>query len=111
MIVEIDEDEALELLMARLDKWTEDKEVRDLFKKYFELLIECEIVESEPLDVKTFVDDAYETDTTIISEGDEHFEKLLELFKQGDYECLCGCGLYIEVANDEDNPTCFLCSH
>ena len=64
--VKIDETTLLNLFMDRLEYWTSDDDVLELYESYIEELIDCECFDGSELDVSMFVDNLYINDTTIM---------------------------------------------
>lgn len=75
--VTIDEDTLLEMLLSRVRFWTSDTDVIDLYKDYYEGLVDCGCFEDCALDIKKIVDNDYINNLTTISKKD---------FKQWDIE-------------------------
>lgn len=63
--VQIDETTLLNLLMDRLEYWTTDSEVLELYEKYLQDLITSGCFESAELDVSLIVDNLYINDTEV----------------------------------------------
>ena len=64
--VKIDETTLLDLFMDRVEYWTSDDDVLELYQNYIEELINCGCFEGVELDVNMFVDNLYINDTTIM---------------------------------------------
>ena len=63
--VKIDETTLLNLLMNRLEYWTTDSDVLELYEKYLQNLIFNGCFEGAELDVNLIVDNLYVNDTTV----------------------------------------------
>ena len=90
MLVQIDNDTALELLMNRLSRWTDDEDVRRLYEQMYENYIDCGVFEGREFDVMSIVDNDYINWCTVVSEGDEAYEGIKKLFdKEGCTDISC----------------------
>ena len=68
--VKIDETTLLNLFMQRLEYWTTNNDVLELYESYIKELIDCGRFESAELDVNLIVDNLYVNDTAVTdSEG------------------------------------------
>lgn len=63
--VQINEQTLLNLLMDRMEYWTTDSDVLELYEKYFQDLIDAGCFEGAKLDVSFFVDNTYVNDTGV----------------------------------------------
>lgn len=68
--VTIDEDTLLEMLLDRLEYWTSDESVINLYRDYYEGLVYSGCFESCTLDIMMVVDNDYVNNLTIISKED-----------------------------------------
>lgn len=68
--VEIDEDVLLEILLDRLEYWTSDESVIDLYRDYYEELIYSGCFEGCTIDIMNIVDDDYVNNLETISKED-----------------------------------------
>lgn len=64
--VQIDENTLLNLFMNRLEYWTSDDDVLELYEDYLNELIYGGCFDGSELDVSMFVDNLYINDTTIM---------------------------------------------
>ena len=64
--VQFDETDLLDLLMDRLEFWTIDTDVLELYRDYLESLIDGGCFEGQTLDISVFIDNLYVNDTTIM---------------------------------------------
>ena len=65
--VQIDETTLLNLFMDRLEYWTADDDVLELYENYLRDLIDGECFEGAVLDINLIIDNLYINDTTIMS--------------------------------------------
>ena len=68
--VTINEDTFLEMLLDRLEYWTSDEDVIDLYRNYYEGLIYSGCFEGCTLDIMSVVDNDYTNNLTTISKED-----------------------------------------
>lgn len=64
--VKIDETTLLNLFMDRLEYWTSDDDVLELYEDYLKNLIDCGCFEDSELDINLIIDNLYINDTTIM---------------------------------------------
>ena len=64
--VKIAEVTLLNLLMDRLEYWTSDDDVLELYENYLEYLIDCGCFENRELDINLTIDNLYINDTSIM---------------------------------------------
>lgn len=57
--VRIDEDELLEMLLDRVDFWTNDEDIKKLYEVYYSDLINSGCFEGEELNISLIVDNDY----------------------------------------------------
>ena len=67
--VKIDETTLLNLFMDRVEYWTSDDDVLELYQNYIEELINCGCFENSELDINLIIDNLYVNDTTIMDRG------------------------------------------
>lgn len=112
--VKIDSTTLVDMLMQRVENWTGDQDVYNLFEKMYENYAEGGVFDGMDFDVMTIVDNDYVNYCSIISEGEENFPELVEVYKnQGLGDCSCGVDSYgfIEAVDNEGEPTIFLVRH
>ena len=63
--VKIDETTLLNLFMSRLEYWTTDADVLELYESYLKELIDCGCFEGAELDVNLIIDNIYVNDTAV----------------------------------------------
>lgn len=68
--VTIDEDTLLEMLLNRLEFWTSDEEVIDLYRDYYESLVNSGCFDGCELNIMSIVDNDYVNNLTTISKKD-----------------------------------------
>lgn len=68
--VKIDEGTLLEMLLDRVEYWTSDEEVINLYRDYYERLIDFGCFEGCELDIMVIVDNDYINYLTTISKED-----------------------------------------
>lgn len=68
--VKIDEDTLLDMLIDRVAFWTDDNCTQDLFRDYYEGLVDSGCFEGCELDIKKIVDNDYINNLTTISKED-----------------------------------------
>jgi hypothetical protein len=97
MLVNIDNDAALELLINRLKFWTDDADVIALYERMYENYIDCGCFDGGEFDVMVIVDNDYINYCDIISPGDNCYDDIKSLFARDglgdiscDYELNCG---------------------
>ena len=68
--VTIDEDTLLEMLLDRVEYWTSDESVINLYRDYYEGLINCGCFEGCTLDIMSIVDNDYINNLIVLSKED-----------------------------------------
>ena len=69
----MDEQVAIDLLVKRVECWTDDSEIIDLFEEYYTNMVEGGCFDGADFDVMSIVDNDYINNTSIITR--EKFEK------------------------------------
>lgn len=64
--VKINETTLLNLFIDRLEFWTSDSDVLELYENYLKDLIDCRCFEDAELDINMFIDNLYINDTSIM---------------------------------------------
>lgn len=111
MLVEIDDEMAIEMLVERVEFWTSDFKVINLFRKMYENYVYGGVFESGKFNVMEIVDNDYINWTRVIGDDEEDFEEILKIYKEqglGDCSCESDIADYIESCDDEEKPTMFL---
>lgn len=103
--VSIDENDLLEMFEDRVKIWNTDSEDIELFSKMYERQINGGYYNDGVLDIKAIVDNDYINWCTIIYPSDEHFEEILEHYKNNDYDISeLNIGYdYIEAVTDKED--------
>lgn len=110
MLVNIDNDMALEMLLDRLEHWTDDHTTYRLYEAMYENYIDGGCFDGGEFNVMTIVDNDYINWCTVITEDDEAYEDIKKLYdEQGCTDISCEDELnhgysYIEAEYDD----CFL---
>lgn len=90
MLVNIDNDTALEMLLDRLEHWTDDHTTYRLYEAMYEHYIYSGCFEGGEFDVMSIVDNDYVNYCDVISEGDRAYEDIKKLYDEqglGDISC------------------------
>lgn len=110
MLVNIDNGRAVDMLLERLEHWTDDITTYRLYEAMYENYVDGGCFDGGDFDVMTIVDNDYVNWCTVIEEGDEAYEDIKQLYdEQGCGDISCEYGLnhgysYIEAEYDD----CFL---
>lgn len=99
--VKVEKDDVIDLLVNRVRFWTDNEDVVDLFRQMYENYVEEGVFDE--LNVDLIVDNDYVNNCRVIEKGDEEFEKVQELAKQGCYDSSCetDCYGFIEACNED----------
>lgn len=101
--VKIDKDDLLDMLLERCDSWGTSRDNKDLFETMYSNYIDCGVFAEMELDIMAIVDNDVVNYTTILEDGDENFQEVLELYKQGEYDISCQtCYSFIEAVSDDE---------
>ena len=109
--VKINMYDVVDMLVDRLDYWTDDEEIKDLFRQMYTSYVESGGFDGMELNVNLIVDNDYINYCQIVDEENEEFNKLLKIYKeQGMGDCSCEHDFisYIEAVDNEEEPTVFL---
>lgn len=109
--VRIDEDTALEMLMERVEHWTDDTQIQALYESMYQSYIDCGCFDDNEFNVATIVDNDFVNWCSIVRYGDDDFEKIKAIYdEQGIGDCSCEHDYFsfIEAVDDSENPTAFL---
>ena len=98
MLVNIDNDTALEMLLNRLRFWTDDDDVIALYKEMYENYIDCGCFDGREFDVMAMVDNDYINYCTTVEPENKDYETILEAYNNGDYD-ISGLDLIETSAN------------
>lgn len=80
MLVNIDNDVALEMLLNRLRFWTDDDDVIALYEKMYENYIDFGGFDSREFDIMTIVDNDYINYCDVISPGDDCYKDIKAIY-------------------------------
>lgn len=103
--------DVVDMLVNRLNYWTDDKETKDLYRQMYTGYAEGGCFDGMELDVNSIVDNDYINYCQIINKDNEEFDKLLKIYKeQGIGDCSCEHDFisFIEAVDNEEEPTVFL---
>lgn len=90
MLARINDEQALEMLLERLERWTDDYTTHKLYEQMYESYIDGGCFEGCDFDVMVIVDNDYINYCDVISEGDDGYENIKELYERdgiGDISC------------------------
>ena len=90
MLVRIDNDMALEMLLNRVEHWTDDHTTYRLYEAMYESYIDGGCFENGEFDVMAIVDNDYINYCSVIDEDDEAYEDIKRLYDEqgiGDISC------------------------
>lgn len=110
MYVNIDNGRAVDMLLERLEYWTEDITTHCLYETMYEHYVYGGVFDGGDFDVMEIVDNDYVNWCTVISDGDEAYEDIKKLYdEQGCTDISCEHELnhgysFIEAEYDD----CFL---
>lgn len=112
MLVNISNDTLLDMLCDRVRVWRDGKEAYLLCKMY-ENYIDEGVFDGGDFDPMIIVDNDVVNNCQTIEAGEKDFDKLIKLYKNGDYDVSCEDFeeykiSFIEAVDDEKDPTMFL---
>ena len=90
MLVNIDNSTALEMLLNRLEHWTDDHTAYRLYEEMYENYIESGCFDGGDFDINAIVDNDYINYCTVLDEGEEGYQGIDELYHRdglGDISC------------------------
>ena len=98
--VTIDEDVLLDMLMDRVNDWTDDD--ADLFEKMYDNMIWGGCFEGSDLDINSIVDNDYVNNTSIITREDEpeEWDNMVSEYNEGERYIN---GYSIEAMSDDED--------
>lgn len=82
MLVNIDNERAIEMLLERLEHWTDDDITYHLYEVMYESYVYGGVFDGGEFDVMGIVDNDYVNWCTVISEGDEAYEDIKKLYDE-----------------------------
>lgn len=103
--VRIDEDEFLDMLINRVEYWTQSKDVINLYEEMYKNYIESGCFDDIEMNINAIVDNDFVNYCSVIEEGEEGFNEVLEVYKnQGLGDCSCeDCnGSFIEAVSEDE---------
>lgn len=86
--VQMEDYELLEMLLDRLSFWGREDE-KDLYEQMYQNYMDNGCWDGIDFNVKTVVDNDVVNYCSVIEKGEKDFEKLLELYKKGEYDVSC----------------------
>lgn len=112
--VELDEDEALDMLMNRLEFWSKDRIAYDLYEQMYQSYIDGGAFDNGKFDVKQIVDNDWVNYCEVVEPGDKehHYDELLKIYNEqgiGDVSTEDVGFSFIEAAVESDGKVYFLC--
>ena len=90
MLVNIDNDRTVDMLLERLEHWTDDYTTYKLYEAMYESYVDGGCFDGGDFDIMAIVDNDYVNWCTVISEGDEAYEDIKKLYARdglGDISC------------------------
>ena len=106
--VQMEDYNLLKMLLDRLSYWDRDNE-RDLYEQMYQSHLDSGVFESREFDVVSIVDNDVVNYCSVITKEDypQDFEKLLELYHQGDRDVSCErfedvSPSYIEAVSEDE---------
>lgn len=109
--VKINENNLLDLLVKRVEYWTIDSDVINLFKSMYEREIDVGCFENINLDIKRIVDNDYVNCCDVVRKSQEEFKALEDIYIKrglGVHSCESDIDVCIEAVDNTCNPTMFL---
>lgn len=101
--VKIDKDDLLDMLLNRCDVWDTSRENKGLFEKMYSHYIDGGCFNGAELNIMAIVDNDVINYTTILKDGDEDFQEVLKLHRQGEYDISCQtCYGFIEAVSEDE---------
>lgn len=107
--VKMEDYELLEMLLDRCDAWGTSSDNKDLFEKMYQNYMDGGCWDGIEFDVKVIVDNDVVNYCSVLykDEYKEDFEKLLELYHNGEYDVSCEkfeniSPSYIEAVSDDE---------
>ena len=90
MLVKVDENQAIEMLLERLEHWTDDHTTYRLYEQMYESYIWSGCFDGCEFDIMQIVDNDYINYCDVISEGDDGYNDIKTLYERdglGDISC------------------------
>lgn len=109
--VTLENDEALDMLMDRLEVWTQDKEVQNLYEKMYESYIDGGVFDGGSFNVMEIVDNDWVNYCSVVTKeecNEKDWDKLVQLYFDGERDISCEefegdtiCHSFIEAMDDK----------
>jgi hypothetical protein len=109
--VKIENGTALDMLVDRVEFWTDNADVIELYRKMYDNYIEGGCFDGIDFNIMVIVDNDYINYCRIYTEGDDEFEELLAVYKEqgiGDCSCELSFCSFIEAVDNDEEPKIFL---
>ena len=109
--VQMEERDILDLLIQRINCWTDNPVIGKLYVDMYERLLEDGCFNDAHLDIKGIVDNDYVNYCSILDSTDPDFDKYVQIYKERGPCDISDDGLqhsYIEAVDDDDEPTMML---
>lgn len=87
--VQIDEDELLDMLVDRVKVWRDNQDTIDLYTDMYKHMIDDGCFDGMELNIMSIVDNDIVNWCSVISDGDDDFDKVKELAEQDEYDISC----------------------
>lgn len=87
--VQIDEADALEMLVARVSFWTDDRDIIRLFRNMYSGYLDNGVFNGVNFDVKAIVDNDYTNWCEVIDETDPNFRTIMQAARNDEYDLSC----------------------
>lgn len=105
--IKVNDYEILNMLDARVENWTKDEDIQELYSKMYENFIYGGYFEGCEFDVMQIVDNDYINYCTVIEEGDPDFEEIKKYYNDGFYDISCETN-YSFIESTNEDQTLFL---
>lgn len=87
--VKLNEDDVVNVLIERLRYWTQNEDTIELYEQMYRDYVEGGCFDGIELDVMQIVDNDWVNWCDIIGDDDENWEKLVELYEEGNRDVSC----------------------
>ncbi len=109
--VQMEESDVLDLFIQRINYWTTDPVVANLYTDMYERLLEDGCFNHTQLDIQRIVDNDYVNNCSIIYSDDPDFDKYFKIYEERGACDISDEDLsysYIESVDNDDEPTMML---
>lgn len=90
MLIKLDTEDFLELLVERVEYFTDDEDTIELFKRMYDNLIFSGFFsENEAISIAELVDNDYFNYCSVINKDNENYGKIKALYEEGEYDISC----------------------